>query len=174
MNCKVRIYEGNKLIRKYSSWSSVPEKIDLSAGTDYRVRVVAGDSVSASFDKKFYEGIETFSVLDGQTTSVKVNCNIVNTLVKVNFSEDMKTYLASGTVTVSVDATDGALDYSWSEKEQDSYVGYYMLPSGKEYLTCVFSATTKTGKKITQTDKIESAKASTLYTLNYELSSEEP
>ena len=68
-------------------------------------------------------------MLDGQTTSVKVNCNIVNTLVKVNFSEDMKTYLASGTVTVSVDATDGALDYSWSEKEQDSYVGYYMLPS---------------------------------------------
>lgn len=173
-DCKVRIYEGNKLIRKYSSWSSVPEKIDLSAGADYRVRVVAGDSVSASFDKKFYEGIETFSVLDGQTTSVKVNCNIVNTLVKVSFSEDMKTYLASGTVTVSVDATDGALDYSWSEKEQDSYVGYYMLPSGKEYLTCVFSATTKTGKKITQTDKIESAKASTLYTLNYELSSEEP
>lgn len=29
-------------------------------------------------------------------------------------------------------------------------------------------------EKITQTDKIESAKASTLYTLNYELSSEEP
>lgn len=173
-DCKVRIYEGNKLIRKYSSWSSVPEKIDLSAGTDYRVRVVAGDSVSASFDKKFYEGIETFSVLDGQTTSVKVNCNIVNTLVKVNFSEDMKTYLASGTVTVSVDATDGALDYSWSEKEQDSYVGYYMLPSGKEYLTCVFNATTKNGKKITQTDKIDPAKASTLYTLTYALSTEEP
>lgn len=35
-DCKVRIYEGNKLIRKYSSWSSVPEKIDLSAGADYR------------------------------------------------------------------------------------------------------------------------------------------
>lgn len=173
-DCKVRIYEGDKLIRKYSSWSSVPEKIDLSAGTDYRVRVVAGDSVSASLDKKYYEGVETFSVVDGQTTSVEVNCNIANTLVKVNFSEELKTYLASGTVTVSVDATDGALDYSWSEKEQDSYVGYYMLPSGKEYLTCVFSATTKTGKKITQTDKIESAKASTLYTLNYELSSEEP
>lgn len=46
-DCKVRIYEGDKLIRKYSSWSSVPEKIDLSAGTDYQVRVVAGDSVSA-------------------------------------------------------------------------------------------------------------------------------
>lgn len=124
----------------------MPEKIDLSAGTDYQVRVVAGDSVSASLDKKYYEGVETFSVVDGQTTSVEVNCNIANTLVKVNFSEELKTYLASGTVTVSVDATDGALDYSWSEKEQDSYVGYYMLPSGKEYLTCVFNATTKMGK----------------------------
>lgn len=173
-DCKVRIYEGDKLIRKYSSWSSVPEKIDLSAGTDYRVRVVAGDSVSASLDKKYYEGVETFSVVDGQTTSVEVNCNITNTLVKVNFSEELKTYLASGTVTVSVDATDGALDYSWSEEGTESPVGYYMLPSGKEYLTCVFNATTKNGKKITQTNKIEPAKASTLYTLTYTLSTEEP
>lgn len=173
-DCKVRIYEGDKLIRKYSSWSSVPEKIDLSAGTDYRVRVVAGDSVSASLDKKYYEGVETFSVVDGQTTSVEVNCNIANTLVKVNFSEELKTYLASGTVTVSVDATDGALDYSWSEEGTESPVGYYMLPSGKEYLTCVFNATTKNGKKITQTNKIEPAKASTLYTLTYALSTEEP
>lgn len=146
-DCKVRIYEGDKLIRKYSSWSSVPEKIDLSAGTDYRVRVVAGDSVSASLDKKYYEGVETFSVVDGQTTSVEVNCNIANTLVKVNFSEELKTYLASGAVTVSVDAGNGALDYNWSEEGTESPVGYYMLPSGKEYLTCVFNATTKMGRK---------------------------
>lgn len=173
-DCKVRIYEGDKLIRKYSSWSSVPEKIDLSAGTDYRVRVVAGDSVSASLDKKYYEGVETFSVVDGQTTSVEVNCNIANTLVKVNFSEELKTYLASGAVTVSVDAANGALEYNWSEEGTESPVGYYMLPSGKEYLTCVFNATTKNGKKITQTNKIEPAKASTLYTLTYALSTEEP
>lgn len=173
-DCKVRIYEGDKLIRKYSSWSSVPEKIDLSAGTDYRVRVVAGDSVSASLDKKYYEGVETFSVVDGQTTSVEVNCNIANTLVKVNFSEELKTYLASGAVTVSVDVGNGALDYNWSEEGTESPVGYYMLPSGKEYLTCVFNATTKNGKKITQTNKIEPAKASTLYTLTYTLSTEEP
>lgn len=173
-DCKVRIYEGDKLIRKYSSWSFVPEKIDLSAGTDYRVRVVAGDSVSASLDKKYYEGVETFSVVDGQTTSVEVNCNIANTLVKVNFSEELKTYLASGAVTVSVDVANGALDYNWSEEGTESPVGYYMLPSGKEYLTCVFNATTKNGKKITQTNKIEPAKASTLYTLTYTLSTEEP
>lgn len=173
-DCKVRIYEGDKLIRKYSSWSSVPEKIDLSAGTDYRVRVVAGDSVSASLDKKYYEGVETFSVVDGQTTSVEVNCNITNTLVKVNFSEELKTYLASGAVTVSVDAANGALEYNWSKEGTESPVGYYMLPSEKEYLTCVFNAITKNGKKITQTDKIDPAKASTLYTLTYALSTEVP
>lgn len=173
-DCKVRIYEGDKLIRKYSSRSSVPEKIDLSAGTDYRVQVVAGDSVSASLDKKYYEGVETFSVVDGQTTSVEVNCNIANTLVKVNFSEELKTYLASGAVTVSVDAANGALEYNWSKEGTESSVGYYMLPSEKEYLTCVFNATTKNGKKITQTDKIDPAKASTLYTLTYALSTEEP
>lgn len=173
-DCKVRIYENDKLIRKYSSWSAVPEKIDLAAGSDYRVRVVAGDSVSASFDKKYYEGVEPFSVTNGNTTSVEVNCNIVNTLVKVNFTEEMNTYLSSGNVNVAVDANEGGLDYVWSEENQDVPVGYYMLPNGKEYLTCVFTATTKNGKKITQTDVIQAAKSSTLYTLTYAPSTENP
>lgn len=173
-DCKVRIYENDKLIRKYSSWSAVPEKIDLAAGSDYKVRVVAGDSVSASFDKKYYEGGEPFSVTNGNTTSVEVNCNIVNTLVKVSFTEEMKTYLSSGNVNVAVDANEGGLDYAWSEKNQDVPVGYYMLPNGKEYLTCVFTATTKNGKKITQTDVIQAAKSSTLYTLTYAPSTETP
>lgn len=171
-DCKVRIYENDKLIRKYSSWSAVPEKIDLAAGSDYKVRVVAGDSVSASFDKKYYEGVEPFSVTNGNTTSVEVNCNIVNTLVKVNFTEEMKTYLSSGNVNVAVDANEGGLDYAWSEENQDVPVGYYMLPNGKEYLTCVFTATTKSGKKITQTDVIQAAKSATLYTLTYAPSTE--
>lgn len=173
-DCKVRIYENDKLIRKYSSWSAVPEKIDLAAGSDYKVRVVAGDSVSASFDKKYYEGVEPFSVTNGNTTSVEVNCNIVNTLVKVNFTEEMKTYLSSGNVNVAVDANEGGLDYAWSEENQDVPVGYYMLPNGKEYLTCVFTATTKSGKKITQTDVIQAAKSATLYTLTYAPSTETP
>lgn len=173
-DCKVRIYENDKLIRKYSSWSAVPEKIDLAAGSDYKVRVVAGDSVSASFDKKYYEGVEPFSVTNGNTTSVEVNCNIVNTLVKVNFTEEMKTYLSSGNVNVAVDANEGGLDYAWSEEPQDVPVGYYMLPNGKEYLTCVFTATTKNGKKITQTDVIQAAKSATLYTLTYAPSTETP
>lgn len=173
-DCKVRIYENDKLIRKYSSWSAVPEKIDLAAGSDYKVRVVAGDSVSASFDKKYYEGVEPFSVTNGNTTSVEVNCNIVNTLVKVNFTEKMNTYLSSGNVNVAVDANAGGLDYAWSEKNQDVPVGYYMLPNGKKYLTCVFTATTKSGKKITQTDVIQAAKSATLYTLTYAPSTETP
>ena len=75
---------------------------------------------------------------------------------------------------MSVDVANGALDYNWSAEGTESPTGYYMLPSGKEYLTCVFNATTKNGEKITQTDKIEPAKASTLYTLTYALSAEEP
>ena len=113
-------------------------------------------------------------MVDGQTTSVEVNCNIANTLVKVNFSEELKTYLASGAVTVSVDAANGAFEYNWSKEGTESSVGYYMLPSEKEYLTCVFNATTKNGKKITQTDKIDQAMACTLYTLSYALSTSDP
>lgn len=54
--CKVRIYEGDKLVRKYAGWNNVPAEGITLASRPYRVRITSGDSVAASFDRKFYEG----------------------------------------------------------------------------------------------------------------------
>ena len=61
--CRIRVYEGDKLVYKHSGWDETlgSEGLSLSSGV-YRVRITSGDSVAASFDKKFYEGNEEFEI----------------------------------------------------------------------------------------------------------------
>ena len=93
--CRIRVYEGDKLVYKHSGWDETlgSEGLSLSSGV-YRVRITSGDSVAASFDKKFYEGNEEFEIKQHQTTSVEVVCNVANTLAKVCFDASLKDYLA--------------------------------------------------------------------------------
>lgn len=95
-DCKIRIYDTDKLIRKYLGTAELPEEgITLPSG-EYRVRVTAGDSVAASFTKKFYEGVELFTVERAKVTPVDVICNIANTVTKVAFGESLKTVFKEG------------------------------------------------------------------------------
>lgn len=167
-NCKIRLYKGDKLVYKHAGWdeSLDGEGLALSSGT-YRVRITSGDSVAAAFDKKFYEGIQEFEIMQHQTTTVDVVCNIGNTLVKVVFDASLEQYVATGEVTIAVDDSDGALVYPYTQDNSLAKTGYYSLPAGKEYLICTFTGTSKNGMKFTQTDRVEKAKKSTLYTLTY-------
>lgn len=166
--CRIRVYEGDKLVYKHSGWDETlgSEGLSLSSGV-YRVRITSGDSVAASFDKKFYEGNEEFEIKQHQTTSVEVVCNVANTLAKVCFDASLKDYLADAEVTVGVDDADGSLSYPYVPDSEEGKTGYYSLPEGKEYLICTFSGTAKNGQKFTQTDRIADAKKSVLYTLTY-------
>lgn len=167
-NCKIRIYKGDKLVYKHAGWDEAFDEkgLALSSGT-YRVRITSGDSVAAAFDKKFYEGNEEFEITQHQTAVVEVVCNVGNTLAKVVFDASLKQYLTEGEVTVAVDDPDGTLTYPYTQDGEAAKTGYYSLPAGKEYLVCTFTGTTKSGKKFTQTDRVEEAKKSTLYTLTY-------
>ena len=119
----------------------VESGITLASGDDYKVRVTAGDSVAASFDRKFYAGEEPFVIAKGQQTTVNVTCNIANALVKVNFDKEFDTYLKSAEVNVAVDAENGGLNYQWASSEEaaESPVGYYTFPQGKKYFICTLT-----------------------------------
>ena len=167
---RVRVYQGNKLIRKYEGWGGEVESgITLASGDGYRVRVTAGDSVAASFECKYYVGEEPFVIAKGRQTEVDVTCNIANALVKVNFADVLDAYLESAEVNVAVDAEGGNLAYQWAggEEAAEAPVGYYTFPQDKKYFVCTLTCVTKSGKKFTQTDRIEDAEESTLYTLTY-------
>lgn len=170
-NCRVRIYKGEKLIYKHAGWNATLQEpgLSLSSGA-YRVRIISGDSVDASFDKKYYEGNESFEIRQAQTTPVEVVCNVMNTLAKVVFDASLEPYLEKGEVSVAVDVDGGSLTYPYQKEAAEAKTGYYSLPQGKEYLICTFTGVAKNGRKFTQTNRIESAKKSTLYTLTYKIS----
>lgn len=170
-NCRVRIYKGEKLIYKHAGWDATLQEpgLSLSSGA-YRVRITSGDSVDASFDKKYYEGNKSFEICQAQTTPVEVVCNVMNTLAKVVFDASLEPYLEKGEVSVAVDVDGGSLTYPYQKEAAEEKTGYYSLPQGKEYLICTFTGVAKNGRKFTQTNRIESAKKSTLYTLTYKIS----
>lgn len=162
-NCKIRIFNNGKLVNRYGRWSEVPEDgILMPVGDKYSTLVVAGDSVPASFESKYYKGTQTFVVAKGQTTTVEVNCNIVNTLVKIEYSEDWDNLLEEAKVTVSVDG--GSLEYSMGEEEK---IGYFIAPEKNPVIECIFSGKTKNGKTFSYPSTIESVKEATLYTVTY-------
>lgn len=176
-NSKVRIYKGGKLILKYMSWSEMPSEIFLPEGNDYTARVSTGDSVLASFTDKTYEGYETFFITKGSKTDVEVESNIINTLVDVVFGSDWVSYATDLVVTISVDAENGSLEFVNGELK----TGYFICPSGKEYLNYTLKGTSVNGKPFSVTDVLRDAEGnqiminpSTKYTITFNPKEGEP
>lgn len=162
-NCKIRIFNNGKLVNRYGKWSEVPEDgILLPVGDKYSTLIIAGDSVPASFDSKYYKGTENFVVAKGQTTKVEVDCNIVNTLVKVVYSEKWNDLLQEANVTVSVEG--GALEFIKGDEDK---IGYFIAPESNPVIECTFSGKTVAGKTFSYSNTIDNVKESTMYTLNY-------
>ena len=177
-NSKVRIYKGGKLILKYMSWSEMPSEIFLPEGNDYTARVSTGDSVLASFTDKTYEGNESFKIIKGSKSNVTVISNIINTLVDVVFSPKWSEKATDLVATVSVDAENGSLEFVNSEELK---TGYFICPSGKEYLKYTLKGTSVNGKRFSVTDVLRDAEGnqiminpSTKYTITFNPKEGEP
>ena len=164
--CRVRLYNGNDvLIRKYDSLSTLPDILKLNVG-NYSVRVTAGDSVAASFDKKFYEGTKAFAVTNGATTAVEVNCNIANTLVKIAFDKSLDEIFTDYSVIVS--SKTGRLTFT--KNDVDS-TGYYSLPE-KDSLVCILEGKLISGAAYTHKYTVKEAEKATLYNMTYKFTAE--
>ncbi len=169
--CRIRIFDGETLIRKYEGLSTMPaDGLQLMAGANYSVRITAGDSVAAAFDKRFFEGKQPFEIVKGQTTPVSVTCKIVNTLVKVKFAPNLSNVFSNYQLKVSTPT--GSLDFT---TENEGAIGYYILPEGCSALTWKFTATTLNGASYVKEGTYNNVSAATLYaiTCNFETSSSE-
>ncbi len=114
------------LLYKYKGVDNVPASLALKSGS-YVAEAWTGDSVSASFDKKFYRGYQNFDINTGETTNVVLNCKIANVVASVApsaaFSEAVKDYK------VTVGHTRATLDFT--PDNLDSHA-YFMMPYDKE------------------------------------------
>lgn len=161
-DCKVRIYSGETLVQKYQGFDQVPSQIRLASG-DYSVRVTAGDSVAASFDKRFFEGKKEFSIEKGAVSNVEVNCGIANTVVAIVWDESLK-QVFNEDYQVTVTSSTGELVYSSTNADAK---GYFSLPEDDRKLTCKFTATTLGGKSYESSSELSDLNPSTLYNLTY-------
>lgn len=167
-NCKIRIYSGETLVQKYQGIDNLPAEIALANG-NYSVRVTAGDSVAASFEQRFFEGIKEFAIAKGENSTVEVNCGIANTVVAIAWDQSLQEVF-KGDCQVTITSATGELVYSSANADAK---GYFSLPEDNRKLTCKFSATTLGGEEYVRTTELSDVKDATLYNLTYSYSSVE-
>lgn len=158
-NCEIRIYSGKGLVRYYKGLSQMPEELQLVSG-GYNVRVNAGDSVPASFDKSYYKGVAPFEITKGNITTQEVECKIANVLANVNFGDNTDELFESYKMTISTKF--GSLEFT---NENKGAIGYYMLSEGETTIQWQFDGTLKSGKLFEKSGVVD-AEPTTRYDLS--------
>lgn len=154
---------GEGPVRQYNGIDNVPtDPVTLHSGS-YVAEAWAGDSVPASFDKKYFKGYTPFDITNGNSTAVEVKCNIANVVVSLSFDESVDAALKSWTVTVA----NG--EESITYEGHDARKGYFMMPkkADNEKLTLTLEGTAPNGDAYSQTADIEAPKGGYEYKVNF-------
>ncbi len=105
-----------ELERKYESFKQLKEEggLLLLPGF-YTVRAEKGEDIKAGFDKPFYLGEDTFSIVDQEVRPVQVRCRLHNKKVTFRYSEDFLSQFNNDFVIV-VDNGLGVLSFDKKEE----------------------------------------------------------
>ena len=153
------------VLHKYEGMASIPSDLWLKNG-EYTAKAWAGDSVSASFDKKAYFAEQPFSIHQG-VNNVVITCKIANVVVSVNPDGVPADLMSDWTMTVS--NSRASLDFT-AENVADAH-GYFMQPWTEEGTRENTLQWTIKGKTLLGTDFVKSGslvnvKPTHEYTLN--------
>lgn len=154
---------GEGPVRQYNGIDNVPtDPVTLHSGS-YVAEAWAGDSVAASFYKKYFKGYTPFEITNGNSTAVEVKCNIANVVVSLSFDESVDAALKTWTVTVA----NG--EESITYEGHDARKGYFMMPkkADNEKLTLTLEGTAPNGDAYSQTADIEAPKGGYEYKVNF-------
>lgn len=138
-SCVLYISGSRGLVRKYKGLGNIPELIPLNGG-QYLAEAWAGDSVPASFDKKFYQGSQSFTIAGGQT-DVSLRCGIANVVASVDAERVAAIEMSDYKVTVG--HSQGSLDFTAANIEAK---GYFMMPNADKDLSYTVSGKDGDGK----------------------------
>lgn len=170
-NCVVYISRKNGndkdgLIYKNVGLSNIEPQITLKSG-NYVAEAWTGDSVTASFDKKFYRGYQPFTVTSGSLNNVVLNCKIRNVVASVNTSTiDPNLMNDDYKITIKNSGKEGELVFT--KDNADSAKGYFMMPKGDTTLEYMIEGTRKDGKPFSKSGTIENVESAHHYILNFE------
>lgn len=163
-NSIIWIANSKGLVREYYGLSEVPENGIKLLADNYTASVWAGDSVPASFTDRYFKGTESFEIRKGDNKSVNVTCRYANSVVAVNYADEIDDVLTDYTLTVG--HSQGSLTF----EGKDERMGYFMMNSRDKDLTWTLNGKLLSGEEYTRSGKIEACKPATLYTLNIKCS----
>lgn len=147
------------LVRKYEGLQNVPAEGIKLLGGNYVAEAWAGDSLSASFDSKYFKCRAPFTVTSG-TTQVEMRCKIANVVTSVSYDDAVDQVLSDYTMTVG--HTRGSLEFTGRDERK----GYFMMPSGVDRLTWKLTGKQADGSIFTKTGEIVDPQGTTEYVLN--------
>lgn len=157
--CVVYIENSKGIIRRYRGLDNIPEQIKLQTGS-YVAEAWSGDSVSASFDSKFYRGYQKFDINAGQN-SLTLRCNIANVLASVDPSS-LDVNLSDLKVTFS--HSRGLLDFT--EENIPTAKGYFMMPNADTDLNYKIEGKKSDGSAFVREGKIENVQRAHEYCMS--------
>lgn len=158
--CVIYISSSKGLIHKYQGIQNVPSSIPMKNGA-FVAEAWTGDSVSASFDKKFYRAYEPFEI-NGGSTEVTLNCKIANVVASINSNSIDSQAMKNWTITVK--NSRAGLDFT-AENVADAK-GYFMMPNGETDLTWVIRGESAAGVPFEKTGVISGVQRAHEYVVN--------
>ncbi len=162
------------VIYKYEGMNNVPKSLMLNSGK-YSVEAWAGDSVSASWDKRWYHGIaDNIDITNGNTTNVEVKCKIANVAVAIDYDAEVLNALSVDSLVVS--HARGLLAFKGNAPEHT--IGYFMMPKAESTLSWTLVGRHKVGDQVeptvyTRTSTINNVRKGYKYTFKVTLANGE-
>lgn len=99
---KVQIFNSsNQVVHEYANASEIPATLELIAG-DYYAVASSDNNPAAIFESPYYQGNSgTFTIAEGQISTVNINCTLANIMVSVNYSTQVTTKFTGYSTTIS-------------------------------------------------------------------------
>lgn len=169
LKANARIYISNEkgVLNKFIGTQSIPsDGIPLRYGS-YVAEAMAGDSVSASFTKRYFKGASDFYIGSSSTTAqVSISCKIANVVASIDeatidasFMEDLKVVIGNSRGELTY-AADSIMNY-----------GYFMMPNGETSLKYTISGKNGKGNPFTKEGVINNVQPAHNYRLSFEYNS---
>ena len=159
--CVIYISNDKGLIHKFKGIENVPSDLYLKSG-GYVAEAWTGDSVTASFDKKFYKAYEPFTIKKGEVEQVVLDCKIANVVASINPDPMLSEVLDDYKVTIG--NTRGYLEFT-AENAETAH-GYFMQPNGDTSLTWTITGKRENGQDYVKKGTIYDVKSAHEYVLN--------
>lgn len=89
--------ETGEYTKEWSTLSDFPVKEPFRPG-EYKIEAYYGNADREGFDSPYFYGMMRFTVIDGTTTTVPLECALANTMVHVRFTDAFRTHFFDSSV----------------------------------------------------------------------------